>query len=420
MTRRVEQRTYQKGQRWYGDFRDFADVGGRQEALQTDDEGLAGVAAARRLEELQQLRRRKLLYGAAAPTTLAAYARTFLIQRAEQGTVTRVWLGQTQTQLQRAVDFFGATCPLGEISPGRVKAWAAHLQRQRFGPRTVGPGTARHHLNSLSRLYRHAIEDGLARTNPVRELVEKPRGRPQEARWLEPDQAALMLELARTRRPRRADLAVTNLHALLATFLLTGGRKKEVLGLLAEDISLERQLVVFRPNAFTGGRFKTEQSARPVPLWPQLAEILGPLLVPADRPPPSGLLFPGTARDGTPQLLGGFTKTLDWLAAELGWERGSIRTRMFRHTYCAARLQTLDGGAPVSPFTVGRELGHNGEALVKRIYGHLGTVRQRSDVVEFRIGPHAARLQPQLDRLNGNKLSVTAPAVAPRKSLQRP
>ena len=38
----------------------------------------------------------------------------------------------------------------------------------------------------------------------------------------------------------------------------------------------------------------------------------------------------------------------------------------------------MDRGAPVSIFTVSRELGHGSEALVKRIYGYLGTVRHRS------------------------------------------
>ena len=28
---------------------------------------------------------------------------------------------------------------------------------------------------------------------------------------------------------------------------------------------------------------------------------------------------------------------------------------------------------PVSPYTVARELGHGGEAMVRRAYGHLGT-----------------------------------------------
>jgi integrase len=61
---------------------------------------------------------------------------------------------------------------------------------------------------------------------------------------------------------------------------------------------------------------------------------------------------------------------------------------MFRHTYCAARLQTLDGGAPVSTFTVAKELGHGGTSLVQRVYGHLGTVRHRGTAVEYRVEQH--------------------------------
>ncbi len=55
---------------------------------------------------------------------------------------------------------------------------------------------------------------------------------------------------------------------------------------------------------------------------------------------------------------------------------------MFHHTYCAARLQTLDAGAPVRVYTVAKELGHGGDALVKRVYGHLGQQRHRAEVVE--------------------------------------
>ena len=61
---------------------------------------------------------------------------------------------------------------------------------------------------------------------------------------------------------------------------------------------------------------------------------------------------------------------------------------MLRHTYCSTRLQTLDRGAPVSPFTVGKELGHGGRALVDRVYGHLGEIRHRSEVVEYRVSQH--------------------------------
>jgi hypothetical protein len=74
---------------------------------------------------------------------------------------------------------------------------------------------------------------------------------------------------------------------------------------------------------------------------------------------------------------------------------------MFRHTYCAARLQTLDHGAPVSPYTVARELGHGSTAMVEKVYSHLGPFRQRGDVVEYRIEQHAATLGDRLEALRG-------------------
>ena len=84
------------------------------------------------------------------------------------------------------------------------------------------------------------------------------------------------------------------------------------------------------------------------------------------------------------------------MAHRAGWEKGEVRSKAFRHTYCAARLQTLDRGAPVSPYTVGQELGHGGTAMVQRVYGHLGQVRDRSEVVEYRIESHREALADRL------------------------
>jgi integrase len=60
-------------------------------------------------------------------------------------------------------------------------------------------------------------------------------------------------------------------------------------------------------------------------------------------------------------------------------------SRALRHTYCASRLQTLDAGAPVSLSTVAREMGHGGDSLVRRIYGHMGEIRHRAEEVEYRV-----------------------------------
>jgi hypothetical protein len=76
-------------------------------------------------------------------------------------------------------------------------------------------------------------------------------------------------------------------------------------------------------------------------------------------------------------------------------------------------LQTLDQGAPVSVYTVAKELGHGGEAMVRRVYGHLGTVHHRSEVVEYRVEQHAERLRQRLEASGlGTRYPVPGPIIA--------
>lgn len=131
------------------------------------------------------------------------------------------------------------------------------------------------------------------------------------------------------------------------------------------------------------------------PLGPPLAAVDAILRRYLKDAGPSGLLFP--AANG--KMVTDFRKSLDAVAERVGWNKGEVRSKAFRHTYCAARLQSLDNGAPVSICSVGKELGHGGDALVKRVYGHLGTVRHRADVVEYRIEQHQAHLTERLRTL---------------------
>src|SRR2546426_7990463 len=170
-------------------------------------------------------------------------------------------------------------------------------------------------------------------------------------------------------------------YPLLATFLLTGGRAREVLGLEVGDVSFDRKTITLRPNQWR--RLKTATSLRAVPLWPQLEAILRAYVFDADRPP-SRLLFP-SYRTGEETMLTDFRKLLDGVAVRAGWKPGEIRSKMFRHTYCAARIQTLDQGAPVSLYTVARELGHGGEAMVRRGDGHPRPVRDPAAEGEDRV-----------------------------------
>ncbi len=257
-------------------------------------------------------------------------------------------------------------------------------------------GTVRHHVNTLSNLYKRARAKRVvpAGYSPVADLPEKPIARSLEARWLEVPDAALLLEAARTYVPKRGDLALPFAYPLLGAFLLTGGRRLEVLGLEVSDLSFDRKTVTFRPN--TWRRLKTATSFRSVPLHPQLEEILRPYVFGAR--PPARLLFP-SFRTGAEAMLTDFRKLLDAVAVRAGWQAGEITPKMFRHTYTAARLQTLDRGAPVSVYTVAKELGHGGDTLVKRVYGHLGHVRHRAEVVEYRVEQHAGVIGERLAAL---------------------
>jgi integrase len=354
--------------------------------------------------------------GRAPAPALSAFAAPHLSAKKQAGKVTDGWLAATEGFLRRAVAFFGADRPLDGIRPSDVREYATHLatlpartprprkpgREAKAPPRTMTTYTVRAHLFALSNLYRRAQESEVVPLgfNPVAALMDKPAIVRREAKWLEVPDAALLLESARTLpsvvtaagEAIAADLATP----LLGTFLLTGGRLAEVLGLELDDVSFDRRTVTFRPN--TWRRLKTRSSWRVIPLWPQLEELLrawvfGPRLELGGR-----LLFPSFA-GGQEAPLRETRRLLDRVGKRVGWKAGEIRHRLFRHTYCAARLQTLDRGAPVSLYTVSRELGHGSEDMVRRVYAHLGTMRHRSEVVEYRVEQHFERLGDQLRRL---------------------
>jgi integrase len=414
--------------RYYGDFRDFADVGGSREALipmgaerATTDEKLAQAIVAERLAELEGRRRHKQRREPEEEAWLASYSAYHLIAKARSKRWTAQWLDAMELHLTAAIEFFcndGKPLPrdaektpiltgicdreLSSIDVTQVQAyveWLGNRPTKLKMKSTFSSSTQRKYLNSLSNLYRRAISERKVPVgyNPVSALIDKPQdatGR-GEAHWLEVHEAALLLESARVyvAPQREGTPAIPYIYPLLATFLLTGGRPAEVFGLDIRDVSFEREVITFRPSQHR--RLKTDQSWRTIPLWPQLAAILEEYLR-GPMAPKKGLLFPSVK---TGALVRDIRKVLDHVATRAGWDAGDIRPYAFRHTYTAARLQTLDRGYPISNYTVARELGHGGDALVKRVYGHLGTIRHRAEVVEYRIEYFVERLGDRLDQL---------------------
>ena len=199
-------------------------------------------------------------------------------------------------------------------------------------------------------------------------------------------------------------------YELLAACMLTCGRPSEVLGVEVGDVSFDRQTITFRPNSWR--RLKNDGSARVLPLWPQHGKS-GELY----REAPTGcLLFQTYVKstrnpDGTEAMTRDVRKLLDAIAGRIGYKPRELNLYAFRHTYCAARLQTPDNGAPVSPFTGARELRDGGDAPVRRICGHLGTQRNRSEQMEYRVEQHAASLGDRLAQLRLTQRTANGGAV---------
>lgn len=413
MPNRKTTRIYTRNQggiiRYYGDFRAYADVGGGREALvpkgqtrATTDPDIAAKLYADRLAELDRLRRNKHLHGIEREATLAGYADRHLRLKARDREATGRWLQSAEKHLQAAVDYFGAEADLASITPEDFTGWVEVLRGRDNGRGgTLSESTVRKYLNSLSNMYARAVSERYVPSNPVGDMYSKPTEERREAPYLEAHEAALFLESARTYRAPVGDGAFPWMYPLVATFLLTGGRKSEVLGLEVDDVSFRFNKIYFRPN--DRRRLKTRGSKRAVPLWPQLREILGPYMMERERLGGLGsLLFPSGRGEGE-RMIRDVRKALDRIAVRAGFAKGSIRLHQLRHTYTAARLQTCDRGRPVAVYTVARELGHRSTSMIEDRYGHLHdrAVAGGSEVVEFRVEGYRDQLGERLTALDG-------------------
>lgn len=426
---RIYWRSRGGARRAYGDFRDYADVGGRQEALvppgaarATTGRSEAEALYARRLAQLSD-RRIRGIADVPPRTALGVFARDHLLARARAAKVTTEWLEANEHMLERAVQHFGAERELATITTADVRRYVEQLGVAPNGRGALLSETSvLHHLGALSNLFRRASAEGAVTPgyNPVTGLLDKPKAAREEARWLEAPDAALLLEAARGYRPgtpKGGRQPVPFVYELIATCLLTGGRESEVLGLEVNDLSLDRNTVTFRPNGWR--RLKTKKSHRTIPLWPQLREILERYL--AERPP-TRLLFP-SYRTGAEAMVTDWRKVLDAVAARAGElylvvgghrrraEPSEVRSKCFRHTYCATRLQTTDGGRPVAVYTVSRELGHSSTGMVEAVYSHLGETRHRGEAVEFRAEGFADILGDRLRALQARAFVTAAVTV---------
>lgn len=379
MRRKTHARMYHReGRGWYADFRNYAEVGGGQEALIADgtrrattDQAQAALIFARRLQELQDLRSGKIQV--AEPLVIPTFGDFITVHlERKKKRVRPQTAAQDRKRLHDIRDRGWQDLSLMRITGRLVNRLIADLEDDGLAPQTVN-----HYVSSLAACLRDAVVDGYLPANPAHG-VSRPRIEREPARWLESAEGHQLLVAAADVDRDEAFLGLRVMEPGVATALLTGGRRDEVFALLVEDIDFDSGLVHYRPNRYYAKR-KSRHATRSVPLWPQLRKIMV-RYVGARR---AGLLFPGE-RGG---MIHDARGSLDAVFERAGLARPAGKAwHVFRHTYTAMRLQTLDAGAPVSLFTVARELGHGSVALIEQTYGHLLKQRtgQRLERVEYR------------------------------------
>ena len=350
--------------RYYGDLRD---IGGGQVALRVPGQSRATTNQTEALKllaaKIEEVENQTPVTGTEA---LQSFAKE--VVRRNPGNVSERWLEDLGRRLARAVSFFGTHQDLRSIEPRHVRKWL-HRDLSHFSG-----STQRHYLYGLSVLYRYAQEVGVVPVgfNPVSGLYQKPsaaKTRQRTDEFFEIDEAARFLDAA---------IRLGRYPEVFATLLLTGGRKSEVFGLLVGDVEWDTRFIRIQPNRYRG--LKRTWSERVVPLWPQLAEILGPYLQRREGTSTSEeLLFPG--RSGG--MINDLRKPMKVISKELGID--IPRLTKFRHTYATARLQTTDNGKQISLWTVAKELGHKTVARIEDTYGHPSHFHARGEVVEYRL-----------------------------------
>jgi integrase len=385
--------------RFYADL--TSEGGGREplvprgETLATSDDRVAAVLFAQRLRELRGAKVDKAVLGVARRATIGEWAAEHIRRRRGSKRVTERWLAEMEMRLQVACEYFEPDTQLLALDVDVVQQYADWLRTFSNGRGgTLSLETQGKYRDALSNMFEGARRARLyTGENPVELLEPLESPEPAEA-FLEAWEVALLLEHARQFRstsPGRH--APFYAYALLAFVALTGVHESEATGLELRDVSFEAGRITIRQNDWR--RLKNKYRRRSVPLWPQLREtLLGYVNEHGHRL--NRLLFPSErlAEKGVEGMITDSRKMLDAIGARAGWKPGEIRWKVFRHSYCSARLQTLDAGHPVALFTVARELGHQGTAMVERVYSHLGDLRHRAEAVEYRIDQHRDQIDP--------------------------
>jgi integrase/recombinase XerC len=134
------------------------------------------------------------------------------------------------------------------VAPAEVLAWVHGIGKSGKTPSSTTVGAR---ISCLSSFYRFLIRMGLVLSNPC-DAVERPRNSPSQARGYSAGEVRRLLAVVPDTIAGRRD------RALLLTFILTGRRRAEVIGLTAGDISREGETTFYSYRGKGGKRGRRE------------------------------------------------------------------------------------------------------------------------------------------------------------------
>ena len=148
------------------------------------------------------------------------------------------------------------------VTPGHVLAWAYGIGLSGREPSSATIGAR---IACLSSYFRFLIRMNLATANPC-DALERPKSVQSVARGLSADEVRRLLVVVPDTIAGRRD------RALLLTFILTGRRRSEVIGLTAGDISIDDETAFYSYRGKGGKRGRREL---PRPAYEALCATLG-------------------------------------------------------------------------------------------------------------------------------------------------
>ncbi len=334
-----------------------------------------------------------------AAITLGAYAEKWMAGHVEKNLRPSTYDGYRQELDKHILPAFGVR-PLAEITRIEVKEYCFRKLGEGLSGTSVYD-----QLRILSSLMNHAIEDGLRGDNPTARpgrIVK--RSRPGEkAEILTPDEGRRLLETMRDRFPDELPL--------LLTFLRTGVRRGELLGLQWGDIDWRENRILVCRSIDKRGRISLPKNgrARRVDMSHQLAGVLHEhrARLEAEAEKNGRALAPWLFSTSTGKPLGGSNV---WDRFQLWLKEAKIRHVRLHDLRHSVVSWLLAAGAPAS--YVKDLAGHSSIQITVDVYGHAIPGANR-DVVNILDDPGWRKTAPEAASL-AQVAALPVPPEAPK------